>query len=73
MPNFNATSQQPFSRAIFFSSLHQNMPQTIAAIKANRGMCFTYNNPTNYFYKPHSDLGRVGTISSAYQAQRKRI
>jgi hypothetical protein len=36
-------------------------------------MYFTYNNPRNYYYKPHSDLGRVGTSSSAYQAQRKRI
>ena len=73
MPNFNETTSRPFSRAIFFSTLNQNSPERIAGIKANKGMCFTYNNPTNYFYKPHSDLGRVGTISSAYQAQRKRI
>ena len=63
----------PFSRATYFSSMNQNLPQTIAAIKANKCMCFTYNNPTNYFYKPHSDLGRVGTTSNAYRAQRKRI
>lgn len=75
MPGFSepAPPTQPFSRATYFSSLHQNLPGTIALVKANKCMCFTYNNPTNYFYKPHSDLGRVGTSSSAYQAQRKRI
>ena len=64
---------QPVSRAIYFSTLYQNRPSIIAALKANKKMSFTYNNPTNYFYRPHSDLGRVGTTSSAYLAQRKRI
>lgn len=75
MPAYNeaAPATQPVSRAIYFSTLFQNRPSIIKALKMNKGMCFTYNNPTNYFYKPHSDLGRVGTSSSAYQAQRKRI
>jgi hypothetical protein len=75
MPAFNeaAPPLQPISRANYFSSLYENRPSIIAALKVNKGMCFTYNNPTNYFYRPHSDLGRVGTSSSAYQAQRKRI
>lgn len=75
MPGFSepAPPTQPFSRATYFSTLYQNNPQTIALVQANRCMCFTYNNPTNYFYKPHSDLGRVGTTSAAYKAQRKRI
>jgi len=55
------------SRAVFYSNLfdQKTNPKT--------KMYFTYNNPRNYYYKPHSDLGRVGTSSSAYQAQRKRI
>ena len=64
---------QLVSRAIYFSTLYQNRPSIIAALKANKKMAFTYNNPRNYFYRPHSDLGRVGTTSSAYLAQRKRI
>ena len=58
---------QPFSRAVYFSTINTTM-----RLPPNR-MCFTFNNPTNFFYKPHSDLGRVGTTSTAYRAQRKRI
>ena len=67
---------QPFSpvtRANYFSSLYYNQPSILRELSQNKKMCFTYNNPTNYFYKPHSAIGNVGTISSAYQAQRKRI
>ena len=71
--NEAAPATQPVSRAVYFSTLSQNRPSIIEALKANKKMCFTYNNPTNYFYKPHSDSGRVGTTSSAYLAQRKRI
>lgn len=73
--NFDAPASvtQPAARAVYFSTLYQNRPSIIEEIRANKKMCFTYNNPTNYFYKPHSDSGRVGTTSSAYLAQRKRI
>jgi hypothetical protein len=75
MPAYNEAAQplQPSNRATYFSTLYYNRPSITAALKANTCMCFTYNNPTNYYYKPHSALGNVGTISSAYQAQRKRI
>lgn len=73
MPEFNAPALQPFSRAVYFSSLYYNRPSIIAELKANTHMCYTYNNPTNFFYRPHSALGRVGTTSSSFQAQRKRI
>jgi len=68
-----ASTTQPISRANYFSTLYQNRPSIIESLKANKKMCFTYNNPTNYFYKPHSGSGRVGTTSTAYLAQRKRI
>lgn len=55
------------SRAVFYSTLFDQKT------KPNSKMFFTYNNPRNYYYKPHNDLGRVGTSSSAYRAQRKRI
>ena len=64
---------QPVTRANYFSSLYYNQPSILNELKRNKKMCFTYNNPTNFFYKPHSALGNVGTTSSAYQAQRKRI
>ena len=75
MPAYDAPAQplQPVTRAVYFSSLYYNRPSIIAELKANKCMCFTYNNPTNFFYRPHSALGSIGTTSSAYQAQRKRI
>ena len=75
MPSYDAPAQpmQPFSRAVYFSSIYSNIPGAAAPAHANVHMCYTYNKPTNYFYKPHSDLGRVGTTSNAYQWQRKRI
>ncbi len=34
-------------------------------------LCFTYSK--NYIYKPHSDVGMVGTTATAYRSRRKRI
>ena len=68
-----ASPLQPYSRAGYFSSLYSDIPVEMLPIRFNNRMFFTYNKPTNYIYKPHSDLGRVGTTSSSYMAQRKRI
>jgi hypothetical protein len=41
--------------------------------KKSFNMNFTYNKPFNAPYKPHSEIGMVGTISSSYRAKRKKI
>ena len=73
MPSSTEPAQpfQPFSRANYYSTLYSNTPIDQLPIRFNTCMCFTYNDQK--IYKPHSGLGRVGTTSSAYQAQRKRI
>ena len=55
------------SRAVYYSTLSSTL------VQPKTKMYFTYNNPRNYYYKPHIDLGRVGTSSSAHRAQRNRI
>ena len=34
-------------------------------------LCYTYSK--NYIYKPHSDVGLVGTSAAGYLGRRKRI
>ncbi len=72
--NFFASpvGQSPF-RSTYFSSLYSNIPPALLPIQHNKCMCYTYNKPNNYIYKPHTDIGRVGTTSSSYLWQRKRI
>ena len=66
---------QPVNRSNHFSTLFTNIPVKYNMIynNCNNSLCYTYNKQTNYIYKPHSALGRVGTTSSAYMWQRKRI
>ena len=65
--NFFASpvGQSPF-RSTYFSSLYSNIPPALLPIQHNKCMCYTYN-------KPNTDIGRVGTTSSSYLWQRKRI
>lgn len=34
-------------------------------------LCFTYSK--NYIYKPHSEVGMVGTVASTSRARRRRV
>ena len=34
-------------------------------------LCYTYSK--NYIYKPHTDVGMVGTSAAAYLGRRKRM
>ena len=34
-------------------------------------LCYTYSK--NYIYKPHSDVGIVGTSAAGYLGRRKRV
>ena len=34
-------------------------------------LCYTYSK--NFIYKPHSDVGMVGTTANAYRSRRKRV
>ena len=37
-----------------------------------RGMCYTWSKGT-FIYKPHTDIGIVGTSAAGYLARRKRM
>ena len=56
-----------------FSTIDPYVPfrtNTGADIGGNK-MCYTYNH--NYFYKPHTAYGRIGTTAAGYLASSKRI
>ncbi len=50
-----------------------NLPYNKMYNNCNNTLCFTYNKPTNYIYKPHADVGMVGTSAAGYLARRKRM
>lgn len=37
----------------------------------NNTLCYTYSK--NFIYKPHADVGMVGTSAASYLARRRRI
>ena len=43
-----------------------------ASAGSNGGMCYTWNKGTT-IYKPHTDVGTVGTSAAGYLARRKRM
>ena len=55
-----------------FSTIDPYVPPRVDTGQNQTGrMCYTYNH--NYFYKPHTAYGRIGTSAAGYLASRKRI
>lgn len=59
-------------RSGFFKSLYDT--NTLPTqLPNNKPFCMCYTYSKNFYYKPHTDSGMVGTSAAAYLARRKRM
>jgi hypothetical protein len=69
--NNQMTATSVSGRSTFFYNYTTNLPYNKVYNNCDNTLCYTYSK--NFIYKPHADLGRVGTTASSYLFRRKRI
>jgi hypothetical protein len=58
-----------FNRASNYITLFDT---TTLPFNNKKRLCYTYSK-NNFFYKPHTTYGMVGTTSAAYLGRRRRL
>ena len=69
--NNQITATSVSGRSTFFYNYTTKLPYNKVYNNCDNTLCYTYSK--NFIYKPHADLGRVGTTASSHLFRRKRI